>query len=501
MRIRLAVVSVLGPLLAWPAAAQAPGDVGPTVRVASDRQSITWGAVSGADSYNVYRGQSPALADQTCLVVHMTSLAAADSAAPASGGLFYYLVSAVNSSGEGTLGNRSDGTPRPNTAPCQDADADLVPDNRDNCPGVANPSQADQNSDGLGDACDGKTYDFEADALGARPAAMTQTGGVEPSFLVRDYSGDKGVAYDGGNAGVQDVFVRFGADESFEPTNIYIDFDGAAETSSLELWSDGAYGANAGEGVIFQIGSGGQVKMYQRTAQNLPVQDGPSTPLPGGRARLRLLPGAETDATLHVDSFDGASFVEDFYVFTIEDRHRLAGLDVSTANYIGGRRGLKRITVEHIGSTAPLRIRKHYSWSPDYKVFQRSFSGSADLPLRFFYSSAEPARLEARVVESDTSAVLPGHDYSDHALDLPPGMSQPGTFAVTGVPTGGDYEVEARLVRVSDSAIPGADVLSHVAVGDVFISGGQSNMSGYSGTLANAETPIEQAHLFGNDYN
>ncbi|PYT09556.1 MAG: hypothetical protein DMF49_01815, partial [Acidobacteria bacterium] len=258
MKIRLAVVSVLGPLLAWPAAAQAPGDVGPTVRVASDRQTITWGAVSGADSYNVYRGQSPALADQTCLVVHTTSLAAADSAAPASGGLFYYLVSAVNSSGEGTLGNRSDGTPRPNTAPCQDADADLVPDNRDNCPGVANPSQADQNSDGLGDACDGKTYDFEADALGARPAAMTQTGGVEPSFLVRDYSGDKGVAYDGGNAGVQDVFVRFGADEPFEPTNIYMDFDGAAETSSLELWSDGAYGANAGEGVIFQIGSGGQ---------------------------------------------------------------------------------------------------------------------------------------------------------------------------------------------------------------------------------------------------
>lgn len=35
-----------------------------------------------------------------------------------------------------------------------DADADNVPDSIDNCPTVANPSQADQNNNGIGDACD-----------------------------------------------------------------------------------------------------------------------------------------------------------------------------------------------------------------------------------------------------------------------------------------------------------------------------------------------------------
>lgn len=36
-----------------------------------------------------------------------------------------------------------------------DADADGVPDWRDNCPGTPNPDQADSGNDGIGDACDG----------------------------------------------------------------------------------------------------------------------------------------------------------------------------------------------------------------------------------------------------------------------------------------------------------------------------------------------------------
>src|SRR5262249_17546055 len=155
-----------------------------SVRLSADRTTVSWQAISGATSYNVYRGASPAAGDQTCLVVHATGLSAADGATPATGGLFYYLVSGSNASGEGTLGTDSAGSPRPNPAPCLDADNDLVADNRDNCPGASNPTQADQNEDGIGDACDPKTYDFEADPLGVRPAGMTQTGGVDATFLV-----------------------------------------------------------------------------------------------------------------------------------------------------------------------------------------------------------------------------------------------------------------------------------------------------------------------------
>src|SRR5207248_4069819 len=47
-----------------------------------------------------------------------------------------------------------------------------------------------------------------ADTPGSRPAAMTQVGGVNATFLVRDYAGDRGVAYDAAGIGLYDVFDR-----------------------------------------------------------------------------------------------------------------------------------------------------------------------------------------------------------------------------------------------------------------------------------------------------
>ena len=46
--------------------------------------------------------------------------------------------------------------------------------------GAANPTQGDQDANGVGDRCDPNTYDFAADTIGPRPLEMTQTGSGVP---------------------------------------------------------------------------------------------------------------------------------------------------------------------------------------------------------------------------------------------------------------------------------------------------------------------------------
>jgi len=61
----------------------------------------------------------------------------------------------------------------PNCA-VSDADGDGVPDSLDNCPAVANPDQADQNQDGLGDRCDLSTLNDRIAELEAELDLLTQ---------------------------------------------------------------------------------------------------------------------------------------------------------------------------------------------------------------------------------------------------------------------------------------------------------------------------------------
>ncbi len=73
----------------------------------------------------------------------------------------------------------------PDWGPVIDTDSDQVPDDGDNCPTMANPSQADNDLDGQGDACDSDDdNDGAADAEDACPlSAGSGPDGCTPSSL------------------------------------------------------------------------------------------------------------------------------------------------------------------------------------------------------------------------------------------------------------------------------------------------------------------------------
>ncbi len=81
---------------------------------------LTWGAATGAEKYNLYRGGiAPAGFAYThaCLQADVAALTATDAADPALDNAFYYLLSAENCLAESGVDDASSGT-RPNPTPC-----------------------------------------------------------------------------------------------------------------------------------------------------------------------------------------------------------------------------------------------------------------------------------------------------------------------------------------------------------------------------------------------
>ena len=111
---------------------------------------------------NVYRGELSLGAvwayDQTCWLAETPGTEYEETERPLSGELFYYLVSARNTCGDSHLGLSNPGGERSVTIACpsqdNDSDTDGIPDVADNCPLVANASQADSDLDFIGDACE-----------------------------------------------------------------------------------------------------------------------------------------------------------------------------------------------------------------------------------------------------------------------------------------------------------------------------------------------------------
>ena len=141
-----------------------PGEVPPVLRLVPGAGATTfsWLPATQGPVHNLYRGRLSAVGqgfyDHACLQGGLPRWTTTDAGMPSPGEVFYYLVSGVNSCGEGPLGFDPGGAPLPVNGSCPpsqaDSDADGVGDLADTCPTTADPSQADTDRDGVGDACD-----------------------------------------------------------------------------------------------------------------------------------------------------------------------------------------------------------------------------------------------------------------------------------------------------------------------------------------------------------
>lgn len=382
-----------------------------------------------------------------------------------------------------------------------DQDLDGIPDTSDNCPTLANADQADVDSNKVGDACDPTTYTFEADTVGARPAGMTQVGGTNGSFLVRSYNGNKGVAYDS-FAGVKNRFDRLNVWRAEQDFDLYVDTSAATgETATLELFSDGSYNENAGTAILLVFNANGTISANARWGVNLYTGYTASAPSNGAtRFRVRSRHGSNAhDMTQYLDVWTGSAWQNSYATWYWSDLSLIPGRQLAISDASNGKRGLLRVALDVLPPTSVLSVNQTPEGISDWKVFQRGPDGSAPIPLSVSYKSSSAAQLQARLTETDTGLLVPGFDYSNLTWNLAAASS--GALAevkIADVPEGGNYELAVRLVV--NGSVLGSDTVHEIGVGDVFLASGQSNMSGYSGSLTGAEEPISEAHVFGNDY-
>jgi hypothetical protein len=264
------------------------------------------------------------------------------------------------------------------------------------------------------------------------------------------------------------------------------------QTLSIELWADGSQEKTAGNAVRFELQADGTARFSLRfgsqvTSYASEVQ--PTLVLAGAPLRLRMRrDDTGTTATLYVDTQSGTAWVQEQARFGF-DYTRFFG---RRTLLLQGPAGTTP-TVQPIAPPEAFSFNRTYEALVDWKVFQRRGT-AGDIPLSIFYRSATAATLAVQVLSADASLVIATVQGSSMRA-APQGRGV--KLWLRGVPTGGNYQLKARLS--AESGPLGEDTVHDIAVGDVFLSIGQSNMAGFA-SLTPAEPPVPQVHAFGNDY-
>jgi hypothetical protein len=145
-----------------PGVSSAPGSIGATLMLDKTAgTTLNWTRPVQGHAAQVYRTtisaglRSPA--SLHCVDAEVVQTSSAQPDEPPPGSTFFFLVNAVNLCGETPVDPAEGTLPGASLARCptpnDDEDGDAVPNLEDNCPLVSNPSQADGDGDGTGDAC------------------------------------------------------------------------------------------------------------------------------------------------------------------------------------------------------------------------------------------------------------------------------------------------------------------------------------------------------------
>lgn len=358
----------------------------------------------------------------------------------------------------------------------------------------------DHDGDGVVDGCDPKTYTFDGAAIGSRPDDLTALDGDgQPALRIVATPSGTGAAFVGSGAVAYERFDRLDADFPSQDTTVLIDLEPSGNgTMALELGSEGSRQGGAGYSVTFGVAADRRTVFQERFWRDV-VQTtvGPQMPA-NGRMRLRLRKGTATSSALHLDGLVGGVWQDDLFVYAIADDRICRGLEIAASNDGGGARAIRRLTVVRELPTRAFALARSPARATDHQVFQRGDDGTAAIPLRLLYRLPAGGTAGAWIVRSATGAPVPGFGLGEHVLALPARSTGRFDFVLPRVPAGGNYDVMVGVLDAAGNAV-GVESLHEVAVGDVYVAAGQSNMSGASGTLAGTEPPSPLAHLFHND--